>query len=104
MLFPETHSQITDCRPDQALVVSRGEDEIQSSISLDPVSPWHEYLDGLARAHRVTFAHVQAVKVLFRTISQAVHGWGPLGLPLTQPVPEGALQVSWDTGTLYLEI
>ncbi|MCU1282454.1 MAG: hypothetical protein JWM53_6000 [bacterium] len=103
-MFPiaiDYHSAVTNTRPDIVLMQA-APTRLGAAVSLDPDQPWNRFIDELGRRRLFQQHHLSSVRQVFKQIRDHV---GPrLGLPVTQPATDEAVQLYWDTGDKYLEI
>ncbi|MSP59104.1 MAG: hypothetical protein EXR72_01980 [Myxococcales bacterium] len=103
-MFPIVHdysSTVTNTKPNIVLMQADA-GRLSAAVSLDPDRPWHRFVDDLAERRLFQPHHLSRVRQVWKQIRDYV---GPrLGLPVTQPTPEGAVQLYWDTERKYLEV
>jgi hypothetical protein len=100
-IVPDYSSAVSNTRPDIILIQAES-GRVGAAVSLDPDQPWKRFVDDLGRRRLFQPHHLSRVRQVFKQIRDHV---GPrLGLPVTQPTSENAIQLYWDTGDKYLEI
>lgn len=98
---PDYSSSVTNTKPDIVLIQAAG-DRLGAAVSIDSDRPWQRFVDDLDEQRLFQPHHLSRVRQVWEHIRDHV---GPrLPLPVTQPTPDGAIQLYWDDGNKYLEV
>jgi hypothetical protein len=100
-IVPDFGSALTNTKPDIVLIEAN-RNRLGTAVSMDSDLPWQRFIENLGQQHLFRPHHLSRVRQVWAHIRNHV---GPrLPLPVTQPTPDGAIQLYWDIHNKYLEL